>query len=112
MTNICYLVDSGKVADNKGHEVGAHLDGLLELVPDEVGLVAHLGGALLGHVEEGAQRAVVRDRHEELGLELGLVEAGEGAAGVCRLEVRRRQESVVNEESQFLSFTVHTLCGP
>ena len=89
MTNICYLVDSGKVADNKGHEVGAHLDGLLELIPDEVGLVSHLGGSLLGHVEEGVQLAVVRDRHEELGLELGLVEAGEGASRVSRLEMRR-----------------------
>ena len=82
-----HLVNGGKIADDECHEVGAHLDGLLELVPDEVGLVAHLGGALLGHVEEGAQRAVVRDRHEELGLELGLVEAGEGASSVRRLEV-------------------------
>ena len=94
MTNICYLVDSGKVADNKGHEVGAHLDGLLELIPDEVGLVSHLGGSLLGHVEEGVQLAVVRDRHEELGFELRLVKAGEGASSVSRLEVRRRKESI------------------
>ena len=40
------------------------------------------------------QLAVVRDRHEELGFELGLVEAGESASGVSRLEVRRRKESV------------------
>ena len=87
--HVDYLVDGGKVADNECNEVGAHLDGLLELIPDEVGLVAHLGGALLGHVEEGVQLAVVRDRHEELGLELGLVEAGEGASRVSRLEMRR-----------------------
>lgn len=52
-----------------------------------------------GHVAEGDVKAISKNGNLELGLELGLVEAGKCRPGVGRLEVGRSQVPVTVEEA-------------
>ncbi|GJC83687.1 hypothetical protein ColLi_06525 [Colletotrichum liriopes] len=79
------LLDVLEVADGPGEEVGAHLGAGLE--GDELPAVLGLLGVLDGHVAEGDLVVGDLNLKVEGGLEVGLVEAGEGAAGVAGLEL-------------------------
>ena len=93
---LCSCLSVGEVADGPGQVVGGHARRAGEALGHPAVLV-HRRAAVHRHVGQGRVLGVVAEAEGEGGLVDGLVEAGEGLAGVDRTELGHRQVAVRGE---------------